>query len=97
MSDAEAAVERQLLASGDNLDVDILKVGHHGSKTSTSQALLAATTPDVAIIEVGGKNRYGHPTQTVLDRLAKVGAGILRTDRDGTITFVSDGTKFERR
>lgn len=96
MGDAERPLERELLASGANLDVDILKVGHHGSKTSTSEEFLRATTPQVAIISVGRKNRYGHPTQEVLDRLAREGIRVLRTDRDGTIVFRSDGNGFVR-
>lgn len=85
--DAEAAVEKQLLASlaPEALNVDILKVGHHGSKTSTSQAFVNTTSPSAALISVGGDNSYGHPTDLVLDRLA--GIPLFRTDIDGTVSF----------
>jgi len=77
--------EKALLSSGADLRADILKVAHHGSKYSSSAAFLAAVSPSVAMIEVGKKNTYGHPTQAVLDRLAAVGASIFRTDQLGTI------------
>lgn len=67
-----------------NLDLDILKVAHHGSKFSTSQDFLNKTRPQIAVIEVG-KNSYGHPTKEVLSRLASIDAKILRTDQLGTI------------
>lgn len=70
-----------------DLKIDILKVGHHGSKYSSSQEFLAASRPKFAFIEVG-KNSYGHPTEEVLNRLAAIGATIYRTDRDGTIKIV---------
>jgi len=91
MGDAERPLERQLIGAGTNLDVDVLKVGHHGSKTSTSEEFLRATTPRLAVISVGRKNRYGHPYQEVLDRLERFGVTVLRTDQDGDITIVSDG------
>ena len=70
-----------------DLKIDILKVGHHGSKFSTSQKFLAAAQPKLAFIGVG-KNSYGHPTKEVLNRLASVGAAIYRTDTSGTIKLV---------
>ena len=79
-------VEDYLVKNYD-LGVDILKVGHHGSKFSTSQNFLAASRPRFAFIEVG-KNSYGHPTGEVLNRLAAVGAAVYRTDRDGTIKVI---------
>ena len=93
MGDAERALERELLASGVDLDVDVLKVGHHGSKTSTADEFLQASSPQAAVISAGRKNRYGHPAPEVLDRLAAIGARVLRTDRDGTVTFVSGGER----
>ena len=92
--DAEDEVERELLRSGATVRADLLKVGHHGSKTSTSDAFLEAVHPTFAVFSVGAKNRYGHPYQLVLDRLARAGIRILRTDRDGDVTFVSDGRAF---
>ena len=68
-------------------DLEVLIVGHHGSKYSTGRELLIKTTPDVAIISVGADNYFGHPTQEVLDRLEKYGCVIYRTDRDGTIVY----------
>ena len=70
-----------------DLKIDILKVGHHGSKFSTSQKFLDAVQPKLAFIEVG-KNSYGHPTREVLNRLASVGAAIFRTDIDGALKLV---------
>lgn len=95
--DAEAPVERAILAAAgaeDTLRVDVLKVGHHGSKTSTLPAFLAAARPRFATISVGRKNRYGHPTGEILERLAAAGVRVLRTDRDGTISFSSAGGSF---
>ncbi len=94
MADAELSRERELLASGINIHADLLKVGHHGSKTSTSEVFLRAVRPRLAAISVGAKNRYGHPAGEVLDRLQAAGVEIFRTDRDGTVTFISDGTQF---
>lgn len=72
---------------------DLLKVGHHGSRTASSAAFLEELQPQAAIISVG-RNRYGHPTGEALGRLAAVGARIWRTDRDGAVTVESDGSHF---
>jgi len=72
------------------LKIDILKVGHHGSKFSTGQKFLASILPRLAFIEVG-KNSYGHPTKEVLARLASIGAQIYRTDNNGTVKIVVAG------
>jgi competence protein ComEC len=93
--DMEDEVERQLIAKGINLDIDVLKVGHHGSKTSTSEDLLRATTPEVAIIEVGEGNKYHHPTPLILTRLENFKIPYYRTDLDGMIRLVSDGEVFK--
>ncbi len=85
MSDAEKKLERKLVDSGKIDDVDVLKVGHHGSKTSSNEFFLRVVRPEYAIISSGARNRYGHPHTEVLSRLASVGATILRTDLDGTI------------
>lgn len=69
----------------------VLKVGHHGSRTSSSPAFLAWAQPDVALFSVGRRNRFGHPDAGVLQRLGDTGAALWRTDRDGTITVRSDG------
>src|SRR5215210_1322462 len=74
------------------LDTDVLKAGHHGSRTSSSWAYLNAVTPEIVIISLGAENIYGHPHQEALDRISASGAQhLLRTDTDGTITLTSDG------
>ena len=84
--DAPVAVEEAIL---DDLpsDLEVLKVGHHGSNTSTSPLLLAQTSPEVAVISVGARNRYGHPHTDVLTRIIESGARILRTDLSGDIVI----------
>ena len=96
MGDAEKSLEYRLLASGGNLQSDILKVGHHGSKTSSTQEFLASVSPHYAIISSGKKNRFGHPHQEVLDRLNEAAISLFRTDEDGDVAFVHDGKKFVR-
>ena len=100
MADVSQGVERQIIAdsasSTDTLKSSILKVGHHGSKTSTGKALLDLVRPQVALISAGAHNMYHLPTQDTLDRLDAVGAEVLRTDQVGTIEFESDGTHFWR-
>jgi competence protein ComEC len=71
----------------------VLKVGHHGSHSATSDAWLAELAPREAVISVGRRNRYGHPAPEVVARLAAHGIRILRTDRDGTITLSTDGQR----
>lgn len=78
--------EADMIFDGEDIDVDWLKVAHHGSDYSTSQFFLARSTPRWAIISVG-ENEYGHPSKGVLQRLQKAGAEILRTDKQGTITI----------
>ncbi len=89
--DAEAAAENHLLQRGVRLQADVLKVGHHGSRTSTTAPFLAAVRPAYAVIQVGEGNRYGHPTADVLERLHRAGALIFRNDLQGTLVFESDG------
>ena len=96
MGDAEKYFEYRLLLSGVDLKSDILKVGHHGSKTSTTEDFVRAVSPKYAVISVGRKNRYGHPTQQTLDTLAKFGIQTFRTDQDHDVEFTSDGSRFER-
>jgi len=79
-------MERRLVALHDLPDIEVLIVGHHGSRTSTSEELLWATLPEVAIISVGLDNQHGHPHSEVKVRLHQFGASIYRTDRSGTIT-----------
>ncbi|MCI6948128.1 MAG: MBL fold metallo-hydrolase [Oribacterium sp.] len=89
--DAERAEEQDLLNSGVNLLSTVLKVGHHGSDTSTSYPFLRAVAPQYAVISVGAGNSYGHPTEAVLSRLRDAGVTTFRTDMQGEITAVSDG------
>lgn len=94
--DSPIAIENYLSAiGGDDLDVDVLKVGHHGSKTSSSETFIGYTSPEYAVISAGKDNTYGHPHQEVLERLQQFGAKILRTDEVGTIVFTSDGIKVQ--
>ena len=74
-----------------NLDADVLKLGHHGSKTSSSEFFIGYTSPEFAVISVGKDNRYGHPNQEVLDILNEFEIKVLRTDEQGTIVIKSDG------
>ena len=85
--DMGADVEQQLLAHAALPDLEVLVAGHHGSKSSTSEQLLAATAPDYAFLSVGEHNSYGHPAQETLERLAAAGCRIYRTDLQGTITL----------
>ena len=91
--DAGVPTERILLANArrsgtlDRLDVDVLKIGHHGSRSATSAEFLAASKPEIALIPVGRGNRYGHPHPTVLDRLQDAGVEVYRSDRDGDVVL----------
>jgi len=85
--------EREIMESHDDLDCTVLKVPHHGSRYSTSSDFLDITDPEIAVIEVG-KNSYGHPTPETMERLDDCGAIAFRTDRDGTVRFVSDGKTY---
>jgi competence protein ComEC len=90
-SDVETAGEQALAASGAPLGATVLKVPHHGSRTSSGPALLSAVRPSVAVISVGARNSYGHPDPGVLARLAATGAAVYRTDRDGAVLLETDG------
>lgn len=92
MGDAEKEEETDLLSSGESLAADVLKVGHHGSSTSTTQELLNAVKPRYAAISVG-KDSSDLPKTAVLKRLRGVNAQIFRTDVSGTLIFMSDGNK----
>src|SRR3989344_1606416 len=90
--DMEKNLEGYLIGTmGESLKSDILKVGHHGSKTSTTEAFLGYVSPKYAVISVGEENKYGHPSKEVLDRLIQFGVKFFRTDEEGTIRMKSDG------
>ena len=78
-----------------DLHADVLKVGHHGSKNSTTQEFLDAVAPAIAIISAGEDNPYRHPSPELLERLGASGARVLRTDRDGAVHIVTDGERLE--
>jgi competence protein ComEC len=89
--DIEKPVENELLTRGDPLDVDFLKVPHHGSRTSATAEFVGGTTPQAAVISVGEANPFGHPHPELLERMRRPGLRLLRTDQDGAVTAVSDG------
>ena len=92
--DAEYSSENDMLSAGYDLSADILKVGHHGSKSSTSSTFLKAVNPKDAVISVGSNNRYNHPTSEILAMLNNAGINIYRTDEVGTIVVISDGITY---
>ena len=89
--DAENQAEEDILNSGAVLKADVLKAGHHGSSTSTSNAFLKKVSPSWVVIQCGKGNSYGHPHKETMEKLKKAGCQILRTDEEGTITAFSDG------
>lgn len=92
MADAPKSIERYLLAQyGNQLQSEVLKVGHHGSKTSTDEIFISAVNPEYAVISAGKDNRYGHPHTEVIETLEDFDIGIKNTAEDGSITFLSDG------
>lgn len=93
--DAEDVEEYSILSRGYDIKCDLLKVGHHGSRYSTSDYFLAACRPQYAVISVGKDNEYGHPTKEVLDKLTAIGTEIYRTDLQGDILVSSDGTDIQ--
>ena len=95
--DAEKQVEREILSenSVEALQSTVLKIGHHGSKNSTMPEFLAAVQPRVGIISAGEGNPYGHPNAELLKRLENAGVRILRTDRDGAVHVLTDGSRVE--
>ena len=86
--DLEEDGEKKMLKESGHFTIDVLKVGHHGSKTSTTDLFLEGLSPKIAIISVGENNRFKHPNQEVLERLEKRQIKILRTDRSGAISYM---------
>jgi competence protein ComEC len=91
--DVERQVESRMLDANELDRVDVLKVAHHGSKTSSTEAFLSAVRPTFAVVSAGLDNSYGHPNRDVIDRLEQHHAGVLRTDRDGMVTIRTDGRR----
>jgi competence protein ComEC len=98
--DAPTEVEDSLIARlGPALEAPVLKAGHHGSSTSTSEAFLRAVRPRLVVISVGRRNRYGHPAPEVMERLRRDGIDVARTDREGTVSIrveAPDGGRWSR-
>jgi competence protein ComEC len=91
--DVERPIERRMLEDNELSRTDVLKVAHHGSKTSSTEPFLDAVQPQFAIISVGTENSYGHPNREVIDRLHDHHAAVFRTDQDGLISIRSDGRR----
>ena len=91
--DMERPMETRLLGDGLANHADVLKVGHHGSKTSSIPLFLDAVSPSVAVISAGYENSFGHPHPDVLKRLFDRHAAVLRTDLDGLVTVSTDGRR----
>jgi competence protein ComEC len=89
--DASKRIENVLISTGIDLGSDILKAGHHGSRTSSGEGFVKAVSPKYAVISVGRDNRYSHPHKEVVEVFEKSGIRIFRTDLEGTIRFISDG------
>jgi competence protein ComEC len=95
--DLEHESERALVRSGRLQPADVLQVGHHGSRTSTSPVLVATVRPSFAVISCGAGNRYGHPSPAVIARLREAGASVFRTDLRGGVIIATDGEQLEIR
>ena len=93
MGDLEQAGEKELESGGIDLSADVLKVAHHGSDTASTEDFLEAVRPDIAVISVGSKNKFGHPSERIINRLERLGIRILRTDQRGTVSLMSDGER----
>ncbi len=93
--DIPTDVEKYLaMTEGENLNSDILKVAHHGSKNSLSEEFFSAVSPEYSIISASKDNSFGHPHKEIIDALNNIGTNILRTYEMGDITFVSNGNEF---
>jgi competence protein ComEC len=93
--DMEEPAESRLVASGADLKATVLKLGHHGSRTSTSQRFVSAVQPQVAVYQAGANNRFGHPHAETLTALARGGVTVYGTDRNGVITITTDGNTYK--
>lgn len=91
VGDAEKEAEEEIIKSGVELTANVLKVGHHGSDTASSDNFLNNVRPQIAVIEVGKDNKFGLPSDRAIKRLERIGAKIYRTDYDGDINLISNG------
>ena len=94
-ADMESEAEGLLAGSGIPLRADVIRTGHHGSRTSSTEGFLKHVSPGWAIISAGENNRFGHPSSESLARLKAQGISVLRTDLHGAITLVTDGKEIE--
>ncbi|MBR6335502.1 MAG: MBL fold metallo-hydrolase [Clostridia bacterium] len=94
-ADAEEAEEREIIESGADIDCDVIRIAHHGSAGSSSEAFLEAATPDYCVISCGRDNDYGHPHDAALERMRLFTDDIYRTDLSGSITFTCSGGKMK--
>jgi Predicted hydrolase (metallo-beta-lactamase superfamily) len=97
MGDAEKLSEKEMLNKNYDLSCDVLKLGHHGSSSSSSKAFLDKASPKIAIVSCGKNNDYGHPHKETLSEMKKRNIQVYRTDVDGTITLISDGNKISKQ
>lgn len=95
--DAQADVEKDILANNEDIKADVLKIGHHGSSTSTSEGFLAKVNPSISVISVGKDNIYNHPSENTIKNLKKRNIITYRTDIDGTILLSSDGSEITKK
>ena len=93
MGDAGLETEERIMKAGYNVDSDILKVGHHASRSGSGETFISAVSPEISVIEVGAGNDYGHPHAEILERLQKA-SKVYRTDLDGTISVTTDGSTY---
>jgi competence protein ComEC len=89
--DAENISEGEMIGKGFDISANLMKLGHHGSNSSTSEEFLDRVSPEYAVISVGTDNDYGHPTKATMDKLKKRNIPVYRTDENGTIVITSDG------
>jgi competence protein ComEC len=92
MGDIEATGEERLLVSGQQLESDVVKVAHHGSRTSSSEGFVEAIAPLYAIVPVGIRSPYGHPHKEVVDRWIQNGAGVIKVGENGTTNVSTNGS-----
>lgn len=93
--DAESLVEKEILNENKDLKADVLKLGHHGSHSSTSEEFLKAVNPSIAVVSCAKDNKYGHPHKETMSNLKKAGITVYETFRDGDITINSNGKKLD--